>query len=282
MKIQSKITQTILAAILLASSFLLLSCKHSESFREKDDVRFILPKWPPEYGDESLYPELTGWLITTNDVRNQLVKPDVKEIEFSVRKNSPFYVMAQPVTQSSLGECTFFHCAGGLYPYCYEGSVNLTWEQGFSAYIMDSMLFTENSLYAKEMREDYIASFNWKKFSETIQAKTENAAAGSPPKAFYNPWQANISAVKQGIAYRNFSAGLLNQVNCFSATLENNKALSSYIPENQIIHNYSQFSLKKNEENYFSVNNQYQMIIRGSSAKNLSTEYVFLPIIIKE
>ena len=282
MKIQSKITQTILAAILLASSFLLWSCKHSESFREKDDVRFILPQWPPEYGDESLYPELAGWLITTNDVRNQPVKPDVKEIEFSVRKNSPFYVMAQPVTQSSLGECTFFHCAGGLYPYCYEGSVNLTWEQGFSAYIMDSMLFTENSLYAKEMREDYIASFNWKKFSETIQAKTENAAAGSPPKAFYNPWQANISAVKQGIAYRNFSAGLLNQVNCFSATLENNKALSSYLPENQIIYNYSQFSLKKNEENYFSVNNQYQMIIRGSYAKNLSTEYVFLPIIIEE
>lgn len=282
MKIQSKITQTILAAILLASSFLLLSCKHSESFREKDDVRFILPKWPPEYGDESLYPELTGWLITTKEVRNQLVNPNVQEINFSVRKNSPFYVMAQPVTQSSLGECTFFHCAGGLYPYCYEGSVNLTWEQGFSACIMDSMLFTENSLYAKEMREDYIASFNWKKFSETIQAKTENAATGNPPKAFYNPWQANISAVKQGIAYRNFSAGLLNQVNCFSATLENNKALSSYIPENQIIHNYSQFSLKKNEENYFSVNNQYQMIIRGSSAKNLSTEYVFLPIIIKE
>ena len=124
--------------------------------------------------------------------------------------------------------------------------------------IVSSMLFTENSLYAIEMREDYIASFNWKKFSETIQAKTENAATGNLPKAFYNPWQANISAVKQGIAYRNFSAGLLNQVNCFSVALENNKALSSYIPENQIIHNYSQFSLEKNEENYFSVNNQYQ------------------------
>ena len=271
---------------LVATSFLLWACKNSwglgEAFVQEDEVRFILPKWPPEYGDESLYPELTGWLITTNDVRNQLVKPDVKEIEFSVCRNSPFYVMAQPVTQSSLGECTFFHCAGGLYPYCYEGYVCLTWEQGFSAYIMDSMLFTENSLYAKELREEYIASFNWKKFSETIQAKTENAAAGNPPKAFYNPWQANISAVKQGIAYRNFSVGLLNQVNCFSATLENNKALSSYIPENQIIYNYSQFSLKKNEENYFSVNNQYQMIIRGSSAKNLSTEYVFLPIIIEE
>ena len=117
MKIQSKITQTILAAILLASSFLFWSCKHSEPFREKDDVRFILPKWPPEYGAESLYPKLTGWLITTNDICNQPVKPDVKEIEFSVRKNSPFYVMAQPVTQSSQGECTFFHCAGGLYPY---------------------------------------------------------------------------------------------------------------------------------------------------------------------
>ena len=62
----------------------------------------------------------------------------------------------------------------------------------------------------------------------------------------------------------------------------NKGVLSSYIPENEMIHNFSQFSLKKNEENYFSVNNQYQMIIRGSSAKNMSTEYVFLPIIIEE
>lgn len=286
---------------LVATSFLLWACKNSwglgEAFVQEDEVRFILPKWPPEYGDQSLYPELTGWLITTKEVRNQLVNPNVQEINFSVPKNSPFYLMAQPVTQSSQGESTFFHCAGGLYPYCYEkngksvakqeGLVNVTWEQGFCAYLMDSMLFTNNSLYQKEELEDYLASFNWKKFTESIQTKTEDAKAESlktenPPKLFYNPWQVNITAVKQGIAYKNFSVSLLNQVNCFSLVLENNKVLSAYIPENQIIYNYSQFSLKKNEENYFSVNNQYQMIIRGSSAKNLSTEYIFLPIIIEE
>ena len=282
--------------ILLALSFLLFACEHSELFCEEDDVRFILPKWPPEYGDQSLYPELTGWLITTKELGNQLVNPDVQEIEFSVRKNSPFYLMAQTVTQSSQGESTFFHCAGGLYPYCYEkdgksvakqeGFVNVTWEQGFCAYIMDSMFLSANSFYGsgeyeKSAYENYLASFNWKKLVTTIQSKT-SIATEEAPEVFYNPWHTDLSAIKQGIAYKNFSANLLNQKNCFSLVLENNKVLSSYIPENEIIHNSLQVSFKKDEENYFSVNNQYQMIIRGSSAKNLSTDYIFLPIIKKE
>ena len=302
----------ILALTLLLVFPLLWACKHSESFREEDDVRFILPKWPPEYGDKTLYPELLAWQITTNEVRNQLVKPDVQEIKVSIPKNKPFYLMAQPVTKvaqtqlqqpqsqtQAQSQCTFFHCAGGIYPYCYErsgknGTVKVSWEQGFSAYLMDSMFLSANSFYGssdsksvndseKSEYENYLASFNWKKFSETIQAKTTIDPNAEAQKAFYNPWHTDLPAIKQGIAYKNFSATLLNQKNCFSVVLENyctNKGvLSSYIPENEIIHNFSRFSLKKNEENYYSVNNQYQMIIRGSSAKNLSIEYIFLPII---
>ena len=292
--------------MLLLAFPLLWACKYSETFREEDDVRFILPEWPPEYGDKDLYPELLAWQITTNVVRNQLVNPDVQEIKVSIPKNKPFYLMAQPVTRvaqpvtkvaqsqvqtqsqpqsqtQSQSQCTFFHCAGGIYPYCYErsgknGTVKVSWEQGFSAYLMDSMFLSAN----------YLASFNWRKFSETIQAKTTIDPNADAQKAFYNPWHTDLSAIKQGIAYKNFSATLLNQKNCFSVALEvedygaNKDALSPYIPENEIIHNYSQYSLKKDEANYFSVNNQYQMIIRGSSAKNLSIEYIFLPIIKKE
>ena len=306
---------------------LLWACKHSESFREEDDVRFSLPEWPPEYGDKDLYPELLAWQITTNVVRNQLVNPDVQEIKVSIPKNKPFYLMAQPVTRvaqpvtkvaqsqvqtqsqpqsqtQSQSQCTFFHCAGGIYPYCYErsgknGDVKVSWEQGFSAYLMDSMFLSANSFYGssdsesvnvseKSEYENYLASFNWKKFSETIQAKTTIDPSAEAQKVFYNPWHTDLSSIKQGIAYKNFSATLLNQKNCFSVVLEvedygaNKGALSPYIPENEIIHNFSQFSLKKDEANYFSVNNQYQMIIRGSSAKNLSIEYIFLPIIKKE
>ena len=292
----TKQNNIILAVTLLLAYPLLWACKHSETFREEDNVRFILPVWPPEYGDKTLYPELLAWQITTNEVRNQLVTPDVQEIEFSIPKNKPFYLMAQPVTKvaqtqlqqpqsqtQAQSQCTFFHCAGGIYPYCYErsgknGTVKVSWEQGFSAYLMDSMFLSAN----------YLASFNWKKFSETIQAKTTIDPNAETQKAFYNPWYTDLSAIKQGIAYKNFSATLLNQKNCFSVVLEvedygaNKGALSPYIPENEIIHNYSQFSLKKDEANYFSVNNQYQMIIRGSSAKNLSIEYIFLPIIKKE
>ena len=299
--------------MLLLVSLLLLSCKNDGALPEENDVHFILPAWPPEYSEQSLYPELLAWQITTNEVRNQLVNPDVQEMEVSVPKNKPFYFIAQPITKvaqtqsqpqsqtQAQSQCTFFHCAGGIYPYCYErsgktGVVTVSWEQGFSAYLMDSMFLSANSFYGssdsksvndseKSEYENYLASFNWKKFSETIQAKTTIDHNAEAQKAFYNPWHTDLSAIKQGIAYKNFSATLLNQKNCFSVVLEvedygaNKDALSPYIPENEIIHNFSQFSLKKDEANYFSVNNQYQMIIRGSSAKNLSIEYIFLPII---
>ena len=153
------------------------------------------------------------------------------------------------------------------------------------------MLLSANSIYAQSESqisacETYITSFNWKKLVTTIQSKTTIDPNVEATEVFYNPWHTDLSAIKQGIAYKDFSATLLNQKNCFSVVLQdygtNESVLSSYIPENEMIHNFSQFSLKKNEENYFSVNNQYQMIIRGSSAKNLSIEYIFLPIIIEE
>ena len=302
--------------MLLLVSLLLLSCKNDGALPEENDVHFILPAWPPEYSEQSLYPELLAWQITTNEVRNQLVNPDVQEMEVSVPKNKPFYFIAQPITKvaqtqsqpqsqtQAQSQCTFFHCAGGIYPYCYErsgktGVVTVSWEQGFSACLMDSMFLSANSFYSssdgksesksdsdrgKSDYENYLASFNWKKLVDTIQTKT--ASESSSPENFYNPWHTDLSAIKQGIAYKDFSATLLNQKNCFSVVLQdygtNESVLSPYIPENEMIHNFSQFSLKKNEENYFSVNNQFQMIIRGSSAKNLSIEYIFLPIIIEE
>ena len=280
--------------------FFFISCKNISNFSgcafSKENVSFILPTWPPAYGEQSLYPELTGWLITTNEVRNQSVEASVHEIELTVNKNKPFYVIAQPVTKSAQGQSCFFHCAGGIYPYSYErsgktGTVNVTWEQGFSAYLMDSMFLSANSIYAqnesqKSACENYISSFNWKKLVTAIQSKTTIDPNVEAQEVFYNPWYTDLSAIKQGIAYKDFSATLLNQKNCFSVVLQdygtNESVLSPYIPENEMIHNFSQFSLKKNEEKYFSVNNQYQMIIRGSSAKNLSIEYIFLPIIIEE
>ena len=280
--------------------FSFISCQNTSSFSEssfsKETVSFILPAWPPEYGEQFLYPELTGWLITTNEVRNQPVEASMQEIELTVNKNKPFYVIAQPVTKSTQGQNCFFHCAGGIYPYSYErsgktGTVNVIWEQGFSAYLMDSMFLVAANFYAqsesqKSACETYITFFNWKKLVTTIQSKTTIDPNVEAQEVFYNPWHTDLSAIKQGIAYKDFSATLLNQKNCFSVVLQdygtNESVLSSYIPENEMIHNFSQFSLKKNEENYFSVNNQYQMIIRGSSAKNLSIEYIFLPIIIEE
>ena len=156
---------------------------------------------------------------------------------------------------------------------------------------MDSIFLSANSIYAqsesqKSAYENYITFFNWKKLVTTIRSKATIAPNVEAQEVFYNPWHTDLSVIKQGIAYKDFSATLLNQKNCFSVVLQdygtNESVLSPYIPENEMIHNFSQFSLKKNEENYFSVNNQYQMIIRGSSAKNLSIEYIFLPIIIEE
>ncbi|MCQ2591472.1 MAG: hypothetical protein MJ188_01700 [Treponema sp.] len=54
--------------------------------------------------------------------------------------------------------------------------------------------------------------------------------------------------------------------------------LSSFIPENPVIQKYNCFTLQKNKKSVFLVENTNLLLLKGSSAKNLSKDYLFLPI----
>lgn len=291
------------------SLFVFSACNNStflDIFKNphEETVTFVLPKWPPEFGNDELYPELKSWKIIAKNQPVQKIGNDVQSLDFSVEKNEPFYVIALPCTKldekvlDENYECSFFYGAGGIYPYSavFENgskTVEITWEQGFSATIMDKVYISASNFYSYQECDSYLIRFNWKKMIDSIQKKMSDSFEdyseniNSPEKieklVFYNPWNLDSQELIKGITGNAFSATLLNQKNCFSVigTKENqlkNEYLSPFIPENQIICDYSSFSLKKNDENNFSVYNLYQMIIRGSSAKNLSIEYIFLPI----
>lgn len=288
----------------LCSFFIFSSCNNSAFLDvvknlHEETVTFVLPEWPPDFGNAALYPEIKNWKIVAKNHSVEQIDNNVRSVDFTVEKNKPFYVIALPCTKidENYGT-TFFYGAGGVYPYSVISEngnriVAVTWEQGFSASIMDKIYTSACSAYSFEECDSYLVKFNWKKLIDSVQNKIDDSfEAFSESKntneeirklVFYNPWKLESQDLIKGITENAFSATLLNQKNCFSVigTTENhlgNEFLSRFIPENQIINDYSSFSLKKNEENSFSVYNLYQTIIRGSSAKNLSIEYIFLPI----
>ena len=153
---------------------------------------------------------------------------------------------------------------------------------------------SENGHKEKEI-QDYIASFNWKKLqqyvSSQISSYEENLSSDSELQ-FYNPWLLDLQTVLEKIAARNFTATALNLKSTFQISVEeklgngivsgSDLILSSFVPENQIIQKYSTITLSKNKAAVFSADNLYGVIFTGSSAKNVSIEYVFLPIFIND
>ena len=88
-----------------------------------------------------------------------------------------------------------------------------------------------------------------------------------------------------------FTATALNLKSSFQISLkdkidcERSKSIavmSSFVPENQIIQKYGTISLTKDKASLFSLDNLYGVIFTGTSAKNVSIEYVFLPIFIND
>lgn len=287
-------------SFLFICSFLILSCDNLLSESKKETVSFILPDWPPSYGDKRLYPELSKWVVyTTNNLEeNAIIIPNSsflenKIIKFEVDKNKPFFVLAQPLTKNQNNEeNAFFYPAGAIYPYMYmqnedDLEMYLTWEDGYSAFLMYTIYQSaKKNTKTLTFVDSYLASFNWKKLQTTLNNKiieSVNNYEDDTTVLFYNPWLLDYNEIKKEIALNYFSLNSFNLKNSFSLQREDNKKyLSSFIPENQIIQKFGAISIKKNEDNLFSMYNSFGAIFHGSSAKNISIEYVFLPIYIED
>lgn len=295
---------------------------------------------------QSSYPELAKWIIRirgeeldekmevfadrldgseSNTVGLNENTCDISTTPFSisleVAKNKPLSITATPITLNKNNQpVEFFKCAGAIYPQNYEvvknkgkfwqgkmGNVQMTWEKGFSAQLMQTLYDSAaQSSYDEQMIQDFIARFNWKKLQQYIQAQIDsfednmqaemniqtnaNTQATSLP-LFYNPWLLDMQTVLEKIAMQGFTATALNLKSSFQISLNDKlhrdnseliAVMSSFVPENQIIQKYGTISLAKDKASLFSLDNLYGLIFTGTSAKNVSIEYVFLPIFIND
>lgn len=308
----------------------------------EDAIQSQAETWPCQ----STYPELAKWIIRirgeeldermevsadgldgseSNTVGLNENTCDISTTPFSisleVAKNKPLSITATPITLNKNNQpVEFFKCAGAIYPQNYKvvknkgkfwqgnkGNVQMSWENGFSAQLMQTLYDSAaQSSYDEQMIQDFIARYNWKKMQQYIQGQIDsfeenmqaemniqtnaNTQATSLP-LFYNPWLLDMQTVLEKIAMQGFTATALNLKNSFQISLEDKiycessesiAAMSSFVPENQIIQKYGTISLAKDKASLFSLDNLYGAIFTGTSAKNVSIEYVFLPIFIND
>lgn len=239
------------------------------------------------------YPDLLKWLveIESAEISEKLETTD-SHLCITVRKNEPLCIKATPITTyDNISENCFFKPAGTVYPY---GSNKLSWEQGFTAEIMEILFRSRNEtgLSVKKVNK-FIGSFNWKKMIESIDDKIKKSEEnilnaekeGENHKTFYNPWQINESYLLENLSYRQFSAYCLNTKSVYTidrSVFEGDFLLSSFVPENEIIKKYGFCTVKKEVRTSFICSKNKTAHVTYSSAKNISVSYLDLPILRKE
>ena len=239
-----------------------------------ETITLVLPQWP-EY-----LPELCGWKIQAQDSSTcKTVGSD--SLKIKVNRNKPLCIKAQPITKAALNnQSCFFKCAGALYPYQYhveKGTIELSWSVGYASNLMETLINSgAQAGYSCIYIEEMLLEFNWDRLLQTLESKQDE-----------NPWLLNTQQVLEGIANHNFSANKLKMSGTLPVTLDF-PVYSSYVPENKAIvqnENQNQFciTIKKDQKELFALaddNFLRGVLISGTSVKNISLEFISLPIYI--
>ena len=268
---------------------------------DEEEVEFILPEW--KAGGE--LPQLSRWKICARSADFEKVfflAGEEKSFSFTLKLNEPFSLTAFPLTRlSDGGEVSFFKPAGALYPYFaggdfYSGKVccQLSWEGGFSADAMQKIIRNrkESGLSSEELKR-FLMQFNWKKMQEKINQNIEQSilsfeSQGESKPKFYNPWHIDSALLLEKLSSAIFESRYLNTSYVFTVEeelvgLQQDKTLlSSFLPENQIIQKYHLLTLKKNTPQAYIIENTYAVTLSASSAKKLSADLSYLPILTED
>lgn len=274
----------VLAASLSACKFLCPELAQTEL------VEFVFPTWPPECWKGSSetsvpYPDLSRWfvqIINAEGISSFYTQESSVPVE--LKKNVACAVLVTPITlNSQQQETAFFHPCGSMYPFEYnEGRQQLTWAAGFSASIFKRLYESkkETGITAEHM-EQFLQGFNWKKFQTAIEEKAVKSSS-------YNPWLVDSYALLDSLSYGSFKQNLLDTKNLAPLTFSSlgiayeDSLLSPYIPENAAMRETGKISVKKGEPTLLNYDTDYVVIILYTSAKNVSLEYVFMPIFLEE
>ena len=279
---------TCLRALLLGLclSLLLSACSLASDSPAEETINLTLPCWPPQDSFSSSYPALSRWQIIIKSGKSEEdFYTTSTSLSIPVKKNRPFCLLAQPITVLSDGsESSFFKPAGFLYPTQIKPGQKenqISWEAGFLADVMKTY-FNEGlaeSLSPAEI-EYLVSTFNWKKTQESIEKKISES-----DKFFYNPWLLSKAKILEGISALSFKASLLTASGCTgmeSSLLPPGTFLSPFIPENNFIAQKNQFTVLKNTPVLFGDGHKYGIFITYKTSKNISLEFIYLPIYIED
>ena len=246
---------------------------------EHEQIECILPAWP-----ETL-PELDLWQVQIYCARSDScvqfnVDAGQKSFTHKICKNKPLSICVLPVTKTG----SEFHCAGAVYPACFTESkphlctAELSWVNGYAAYLMQSVIKASVHNSEQEINE-YLGRFNWKKLVQTL-----NDRQSEESEVFYNPWLLDIQQVLEGIAYKNFTATRLRLTGVISVCFDF-PLYSPYVPENQVCMtaaDQNRVVLRKNKQTLFELPGtaafRYSVLICAASEKNISLEFISMPI----
>lgn len=152
----------------------------------------------------------------------------------------------------------------------YDDQLELTWEDGFVAYIMERLFMGSYSYYKKPEVVKYIAGFNWIRFQMEIRKKCDEG---------YNPWLIDAENLLTSIAYKNFNTYSINLKDATSVSCDSiQNLLCSYVPYNKKISEKSEIWLKESEVNVFSDYNLYNVMISANNGTVRALENVSLPL----
>lgn len=252
---------------------------------EYEQVELVLAQWPGELPN-LLYWRVQMYAPNEGIFYNTELPPQSTGEKLRVKKNSPFYVCAFPVTGDSQKPQQFFKCAGAVYPWeCsgVDGQIQLSWTSGYVAYLMRSLIkAAEASGYRGPYVSQYIGSFNWLKLIQVLEQKQQEALEAED---FYNPWHLDTQQVLEAIAYENFTAVKLKMSGVFSMELEF-PVYSSYVPENEFCGPAGFFekgvvTVPKNRISLFALSQNMALMIYGDCEKKVSLEFISMPIYIE-
>lgn len=272
--------------------FVYPSCTLQTALSQEEEISVIFPPWPPEDSYQEEYPQLAFWKITITSIeKSESFISSEKSMQINLKKNVPCSIIFQPITYLSSRKLTeYFFPAGVLYPYepISENKISATWEQGFLASCMATVINSKKETgITNQHMEEFISSFNWKKAIETIQKKIDENLS-SPEKAFFNPWLIDKSRLLENLCYGNFKANFLNPTGIYTFTISNlfpnsnTTIISPFIPENLFLPEKNKINLKKNELYSIGDGKSFCLSLICKSAKNVSKEYIPLPIFIED
>ena len=279
--------------LLLCPIFLSLlhisSCHQNSILQTEDEVTIKFPDWSPQITQTS-WPSLSRWKVSFQSPYESKTWYTVeKEINFKVTKNIPCSFVFTPITILEGGnESSYFYPAGFIYPYSFKGGEiqNGSWEEGFLASIMQRVILSKKeSGISEENMENFLLSFNWKKAETIIE---ENLLESKESQNFYNPWLIDSQKLLENLSCKKFSSTLLNTTSVYYFSKnqlfsgKEEKFLTPFVPQNEYLQVYNQIPLKKNCPTLIGDGKKEAFIFTVKSAKNISREFIYMPIYFEE